>query len=387
MSRRIACLKFVITSIACSFVITINTALAQTPDPAAAARAAAARLDQATLDLDQAKSARDRVKALSETIRAFEDGLAAMREGLRQASIREQALTRELDAREDEISRLIGVLQSMGETRAPTLLLHPSGPTGTARAGMILADVTPALNTRVRELRGKLEEVTALRRLQDNAADTLRDGLHGLQDARTALSQAVADRTDLPRRFTEDPVRTALLIASSETLEGFASGLSEIAVGETDGSLPDIAHRKGALSLPVQGRLLRRFMGSDAAGITRPGIIVATRPRALVTTPTAATIRYRGPLLDYGNVMILEPQSGLLIVLAGLDVVYGVPGQVLPSGAPIGLMGGADPEIGEILTQSSEGAGNDRTETLYIEFREDNVPVDPSAWFSIAKEE
>ena len=43
------------------------------------------------------------------------------------------------------------------------------------------------------------------------------------------------------------------------------------------------------------------------------------------------------------------------------------------------------PEIGEILTQSGEGAGNDRTETLYIEVREDNVPTDPSAWFSIAE--
>ena len=359
---------------------------AQTPDPAEAARAAAVRLNQAAIRLDQAKSARDRVKALSETIRAFEDGLAAMREGLRHASIREQTLSRELSAREDEFSRLIGVLQSMGETRAPTVLLHPAGPTGTARAGMILADVTPALNTRVAELRGKLDEVSTLRRLQDHAAETLRQGLRGLQEARSELSQAVADRSDLPRRFAEDPVKTALLIASSETLEGFASGLSEIAVGESAGSLPDISHRKGKLPPPVQGRVLRGFMGSDAAGITRPGVIMATRPRALVTTPAAATIRYHGPLLDYGNVMILEPQSGLLIVLAGLDVVYGLTGQVLPAGAPIGLMGGADPEIGEILTQSSEGAGNDRTETLYIEIREDNVPVDPSAWFSIAKD-
>ena len=363
-----------------------GAASAQSPDPAEAARAAAARLNEATIRLDQADSARDRVKALSETIRAYEDGLAAMREGLRHASIREQTLTRELNAREGEISRLIGVLQAMGDTRAPTVLLHPAGPTGTARAGMILADVTPALNARVGELRGKLEEVTTLRLLQDNAAETLRQGLRGLQEARTELSQAVADRTDLPRRFTEDPVRTALLIASTETLEGFASGLSEIAVDESSGSLPDISHRKGKLPLPVQGRLLRGFMGSDAAGITRPGIIMATRPRALVTTPEAATIRYRGPLLDYGNVMILEPQSGLLIVLAGLDVVYGLPGQVLPAGAPVGLMGGADPKIGEILTQSSEGAGNDRTETLYVEIREDNVPVDPSAWFSIAKD-
>ncbi|MDU8929562.1 peptidoglycan DD-metalloendopeptidase family protein [Alisedimentitalea sp. MJ-SS2] len=356
-------------------------------DAGDAARKAAVRLDKATQELDRAESARDRVKALSETIRAFEDGLAAMRDGLRQASIREQALSRELRAREDEIAQLLGVLQSAGDQTKPTLLLHPSGPTGTARAGMILTDVTPALNERVAELRAKLEEVTTLRKLQDSAAETLQGGLTGVQSARTALSQAVADRKPLPQRFTEDPVKTALLISSTETLEGFASGLSQIAVDEATGSLPDISHRKGALALPVQGRLLRGFMGSDAAGITRPGIIVATRPRALVSTPAAATIRYHGPLLDYGNVMILEPQSGLLFVVAGLDVVYGQIGQVLPAGSPIGLMGGQDPEIGEILTQSSEGAGHDRTETLYIEVRENNTPTDPAVWFSIAKDE
>lgn len=360
---------------------------AEAPDPAEDARAAAARMSEATRALDEAQSARDRVKALTGTIRAFEDGLTAMREGLRRAAIREQALTRELHAREDEIAQLTGVLLGLGDQRKPVLLLHPAGPTGTARAGMILSDVTPALDTRAAELRAKLEEVTTLRQLQDTAADTLRAGLSSVQEARSALSQAVADRDDLPRRFTEDPVKTALLIASAETLAGFASGLTEIAEGEAAGSLPDISHRRGALPLPVQGRLLRGYVQPDAAGIKRPGIIVATRPRAIVTTPAAATIRYRGPLLNYGNVMILEPQAGLLIVLAGLDVVYGDTGQVLPSGAPVGLMGGEDPEIGEILSQSGEGAGNDRSETLYIEVREQNDPVDPAKWFRLAKEE
>lgn len=353
------------------------------PDPAAAAQAAADRLDRAMTALDAAEKARDRVKALTETVRAFEDGLQAMREGLRQATIREQALSRDLAIRENEIAQLLGVLQTMGQAPAPALLLHPAGPTGTARSGMILSDVTPALNARAEILRDKLDEMRVLRQLQTSAATTLRDGLTGVQEARAALSQAVADRAPLPRRFTEDPVRTALLINSAETLAGFASGLAEIAIDEAPGSLPDISHRKGNLPLPVQGRVLRRAGEADAAGIRRPGIVMATRPRALVSTPAAATIRYQGPLLDYGNVMILEPQSGLLLVVAGLDVVYGDVGQVLPAGSPIGLMGGADPEIGAILQQTGEGAGTDRSETLYIEVREDNKPVDPETWFRI----
>lgn len=367
-------------------LLSLIAALAAAPaaaaeDPGTAAQAAAERLSQASILLDEADGARNRVRALTETIHAFEDGLEAMREGLRRAAIRQQTLAGELAARETEIARLLGALQTIGQSEGPALLLHPAGPLGTARSGMILADVTPALETRTAALRDTLDEVKVLRSLQENAAGTLRDGLQGAQTARTALSQAIADRTDLPRRFTEDPVKTALLLASTETLEGFASGLSEIAVNEAPGSLPGIATRKGALPLPVQGRILRRAGEPDAAGIARPGLVVAARPHALVTTPAAATVRYRGPLLDYGNVIILEPEAGILLVLAGLDVVYGTTGQVLPGGSPVGLMGGTAPGADALLIGNSAGTGADRSQTLYIEVRENNTPVDPETWF------
>ncbi len=358
-------------------------AIAQENDAANAARAAADRLADAAIRLDEAEGARNRVKALTETVHAFESGLEAMRDGLRRAAIREEVLSRELQSREDEISKLLGVLQSMGSAPSPVLLLHPSGPVGTARSGMILAEVTPALNVRVAELRDKLQEVSVLRALQQSAADRLQEGLDGAQAARTALSQAIADRTDLPQRFTEDPVKTALLIASTETLEGFASGLSQITTDEAQSGLPDIMDRKGELPLPVTGRILRRAGEADAAGITRPGVVMATRPRALVSTPTAATLRYSGPLLDYGNVIILEPQAGILLVLAGLDVVYGQAGQVLPAGSPVGLMGGIDPDPGALLPRDGQETATGQTETLYIEVRQDNTSVDPSAWFRI----
>lgn len=356
-------------------------------EAAEAAQAAAERLGRATRQLDAAQSARDRVRALTETVAAFEDGLEAMRDGLRRASLREARLTRELQTREAEVAQLLGVLQGMGSRPSPVMLLHPEGPMGTARAGMILADVSPALNARADDLRRKLQEISTLRLLQENAVETLQNGLNGVQEARTALSQAVADRTDLPRRFTEDPVRTAILIASTETLEGFASGLSEITTDEDRSDLPDISDLRGSLPLPVQGRILRRAGEADAAGIARPGLLLATRPRALVTAPTAATIRYRGPLLDYGNVIILEPQAGTLFVLAGLDVVYGGIGQVIPAGSPLGLMGGQDAEIGDILANSGNGAGTGRPETLYIEVRQDDAPVDPEAWFATREED
>lgn len=355
-------------------------------DPAEAAQAAARMLEEASVALAEAESARDRVRALTGTVQAYEAGLAAMRDGLRRASVREGQLAAELNAREGEVAQLLGVLQTIETAPPPVLMLHPSGPLGAARSAMTLAEMTPELQARANALARDLTEVRTLRTLQQNAARTLQEGLTGIQQARAELSQAIADRTDLPRRFIEDPVRTAILVSSTETLEGFASGLSEIAEGEIAASSADISALKGQLPLPVQGVLLRRAGQADAAGITREGIIVATRPRALVATPTAATIRYRGPLLDLGNVVILEPQPDLLIVLSGLQEVYGAAGEVVPAGTPVGLMGGATQEIGAILSTSGDGSGTERSETLYIEVREGDSPVDPETWFQTDKD-
>jgi len=185
-------------------------ALAQGTDPSSDARAAAAALDEAAAALAAAESARNRVKALTGVIRAYERGLEAMREGMRRAALREEVLAAQLRAREDEIAQLLGVLQAMGHAPVPVLMLHPSGPVGTARAGMILSEVAPALDARALDLRARVQDIAVLRALQQSAANTLEEGLRGVQEARVRLSQAIAARGDLPRRFTEDPIQTAL---------------------------------------------------------------------------------------------------------------------------------------------------------------------------------
>lgn len=370
---------------------TAGASLAQTT-AAAQARTAAAELQKAGKLLEKADGARDRVRALTETIQAFEKGLGAMRDGLRQATINEARLARKLQARDTEVAALFGALQSIGGTPDPTSLLHPEGPTGTARAGMLLAELTPALNQRAAALRQDLEDVQTLRDLQTDAARRLQEGLTQIQTARAALNQAMANRTELPTRFTADPVRTAILIASTETLDGFASGLAEIVTDEVDPAPVTLQGRIGELPLPVQGLVLRAANETDAAGVKRPGIILATRPRAIVTAPTAATIRYAGPLLDLGNVVILEPEAKTLFVLAGLDVIYGEAGQVIAAGTPLGLMGGGPAEASAGAQSgdaalSPDASGAARSETLYIEVRRENIPQDPEDWFRTDKEE
>jgi septal ring factor EnvC (AmiA/AmiB activator) len=265
---------------------------------------------------------------------------------------------------------------ALDQEPGPLLLLHPQGPLGMARSGMLLAEVAPALEAEVAALQAQLAELAALRAAQTEATAALAEGLDAAQAARTALSQAIAARTALPRRLTDDPATLAALVASAETLDAVAGALAP----SGPGTGPDFAAARGMLSLPARGVVLRRAGERDLAGIVRPGLVLATRPEALVTAPWEGTIRYRGPLLDYGNVMLFEPSPGYLFVFAGLATVFGEVGEIVARGAPLGLMGGREALAGR------EGAGATETETLYIELRQDTVPIDPAPWFAETRE-
>jgi septal ring factor EnvC (AmiA/AmiB activator) len=364
------------------FGLCAAAAQAQDATPAALAQAALTQFETAQGKLEAANIATDRIKALTGVITAYESGLEAMRAGLRQAALRETEIEAAFQNESGQVASLLGVLVNLRPDASPAALVHPTGPIGHARAGMLVASITPAMQAQAEELREKLQEVSILRELQGEALEVLESGLKDVQTARTDLSQAMSMRTDLPRRFVADPQRMQDLINGSETLESFASSLAVMDVVDGLSTLPDLDTAKGTWPLPVQSRLLRGYNEPDAVGVKRPGWLLAARPLSLVVTPWLATIRYQGAFLDYGNVIILEPGNDVLLVIAGLEQVYGDIGSVIPAGSAIGLMAGASPDLAAFVTNATQGTGAGLTETLYIEVREGGKPVDPSEWFT-----
>lgn len=337
-----------------------------------AAQDAALQIQAAQEQLIAAESARDRIAALTQTVQAYEAGLAAMREGQRDIALQEAILTDELLLRREALSQLLGVLSAISTTPQPVLRAGPQGPLNSARAGMLVADVTPGLRAEVAEVTKLLDETRALRAAQEAAAQTLADGLQGAQTARAALGQAVSERTDLPARFEDDPVQTALLVASAQTLDTFAAQVAATRPEETTVLTP-----QGNLPLPVEGVVLP----DDGSG--REGVRIGAAPRALVTTPLPATILFEGPLLDYGTVVILEPAADVLFVMAGFAEVFGTAGQVLPAGAPIGLLGAVQGYDDGILTENAGFETGQPVQALYLEVRQGQSSVNPDAWFAL----
>jgi septal ring factor EnvC (AmiA/AmiB activator) len=352
-----------------------NTSISERAD------AASQLLADAREQLDAAETARDRVSALTEAISAYEEGLAALRSGLRLATRREAELAAALQDRDAEVAALLAVLLHVGAPGSPVVLLHPAGPVGTARAGMLLSEATPALAAQSEGLRRDYQELQVLRDVQETSMQELQAGLKDVQTARAALNQAIADRTELPKRFTADPVREAILLSSADTLASFAANLGEITAEPMTEPGQWEPSEKGALPLPVQGRLQYAAQQPDAAGIARAGILVSTLPQALVTSPTDATLRYVGPLLDLGKVVILEPRDDVLFVFAGLDTTYVQTGDIVAAGAPLGLMGGSANKIATDVSTDGDETGLGGSEALYIEVRQNNMPEDPQTWF------
>lgn len=358
----------------------------ETPAEATAREAAAAArsLREAIGRLDQALTADDQVMALSEVIRAHEQGQAALRDSLRRAALREAEVRAEFEAQREQLSRVIGVMAAMQQSPETLMLLHPAGAASTAHSGMILSSVAPALQAEADRLKAGLEEIAVVRQIEQSAADTLAQGLGQVQEARRLLASAVTDRSTMPVRFGEDPAEVKALLASADTLDGFADG---IAAMEKDIGAPmaDFEAAQGSLPLPAVGAILRGHDEPDARGIRRPGLTIGTAPAALVTSPWPATIRYRGPLLDYGNVMIVEPARGYLLVVAGLSEVFGETGDVLLAGEPMGLMGGREGTAAEFGAAFVEAAAVGNTpptmQPLYVELRHGKETLDPAEWF------
>jgi murein hydrolase activator len=256
------------------------------------AEAAAALLRAALSQLAEAVSADDQVVALTEVIRGYELGLSALREGLRQAHARELELRGRFEAQRSQLAQVLGAMTALQQSPESTMLLHPAGAVANARSAMILSDVTPGLRAQAEALQGDLDEIATVRELQASAAAMLGSGLASVQEARRLLASAAGDRSSMPARYAEEPAELQSLREAADSLDAFASGIARM---EKDVGAPmeDFEGAQGSLRLPAVGTILRPYNEPDAAGVPRPGWVIATAPAALVQTPWPATIRYR----------------------------------------------------------------------------------------------
>jgi hypothetical protein len=241
------------------------------------------------------------------TVRAYEEGLLALREGVRQAALRERAILLVFEAERDRLARLLGVCNPSSRPRAAAAAAsrRPGGHRtrrhdrgrcharrrprgrGTARAARGTRPACAPCRTRPlpscptgwRAPDGACRPVAGHRRPQDAAAAAFAERRG---DAGDPSKRAVA-------RCLRRPARTA--VRARRRSAGFRRRARGPAASRS-------RHRPARL----RRRNRRRRGRAPRSGSCDPA--QRTGDDAL-----AASVRYAGPLLDYGNVIILEPEA------------------------------------------------------------------------------
>ncbi len=129
------------------------------------------------------------------------------------------------------------------------------------------------------------------------------------------------------------------------------------------------------MHLPVNGVAIRDFGGSDGVGGTQKGVSIVSQPGAEITAPCDGWVVYAGPFRSYGQLLILNAGGGYHVLLAGMDRISVDLGQFVLTGEPVAMMGDASRAAASATTGPKQPV-------LYVEFRKDGTPFDPSPWWA-----
>lgn len=338
------------------------------------------RLNAAIETINRNIDVPDSVETLGAAVQDIESLLADLREIRRETNAERQNIEESFFQQSQNLSQLLGLLISIENAPAPNFLLHPEGPLGAARAGHMMAELTPTLEAESRDLALRVKKWRELSRLESKITQTVSLALTEIKTARMEFVDAGKNRIG-QKVEPLDPMQLDALYIASEDLETLSKEIAAINI-ETPTGASDITLRKGELSWPVTVTKVGKYPQTSSDGAARPGVALTTEPLAIVTSPFAATVRFAGEFLDYGNVIILEPSRGVLMVLAGLGEIAVAEGDVVESGASIGLAGGNAAEDAEIFLIPKDIESQDEKETLYIEMRVNGDAEDPRPWFA-----
>jgi murein hydrolase activator len=339
-------------------------------------------------------------------VRDVEGKIEATRVRLRSLDERKQVFEKSLDERHDVIVEILAALQRIGRQPPPALLVRPEDALQALRTAIMLGAVVPEMRAEADAIAGDLADLLRVRKdivadqatlsqsLDQLASERLR--LNMLVDARqkkqAAVEQSLATEQEHAADLAHRVDNLKDLIAKLEQGLDSATRTSRVSARsiEDDSTRPDLAalgdpgrlapavafeRTRGQLHLPVNGSQIRGFGAPDAAGGTQKGLSIAAHAGAQITAPCDGWVVYAGPFRSYGQLLILNAGGGYHVLLAGMERISVDLGQFVLTGEPVAVMGGAAPVSAAATTGSKQPV-------LYVEFRKDGTPIDPSPWWA-----
>jgi len=344
-------------------------------------------------------------------VRDVEANIDATESRLNELDRRDQVFRASLDARRGVIIEILTALQRIGRQSPPALMVQPEDALQAVRTAITLGAVVPEMRAQADALAGELTDLLAVRNdiagareqraqeLEVLAREQLR--LNMLIDERQKKQAAAEQALDSERLRAADLARQ--VDSLKELIARLEAGLDPAARAarldaraiEGDATRPDLAAlrdpgrltpavafaaNRGHLRLPVNGVRIREFGGSDGVGGTQKGLSIATHAGAEITAPCDGWVVYAGPFRSYGQLLILNAGGGYHVLLAGMERISVDLGQFVLTGEPVAEMGSGS-------QVSAAVASGTRQPVLYVEFRKDGAPIDPSPWWATNESE
>ncbi len=340
-------------------------------------------LEAQTLDADLAALARLEATtaqdpaALTAVLAEYENVLSSLRAHARALDTARRENAQDLAEEAAELTDLMQAWSLMGRTGPVLALHHPDGPVAAARAALILGRLKESAEARTTELSHQAATLSDMTKDAAQAETALRKGLIRLQETRTALL-ATTPAKDL----RGDQTLTIDLDALRALSQRFGAN-------DASADLPDgagLGNWGGDMTWPVEGSIDTAFGEVDPAGQQQDGTTLETHGRALVRSPSRASVRFADVIGEMGGVILLEPRQGYMVILSGLDVVLVEAGTIVRQGDGLGLMRAQNESVSADHADFPQalpwGAGETGSDRLYIEIRENGTPVDPAIWFA-----
>jgi septal ring factor EnvC (AmiA/AmiB activator) len=311
-----------------------------------------------------------------------------------------------LAERRGTIIEILAALQRIGRQPPPALMVRPEDALQAVRTAITLGAVVPEMRAQADALAGDLSDLLAVRKQVVAEHDRLTGDMEvlGREQLRMSLlidqrqkKQAVTEQAlDTERQHAADLAHQVDSIKdligkleqdldpatrakrdSARAIESDATKPNLAALGDPGRLAPAVAFAdmRGRMRLPVNGSRIREFGGSDGAGGTQKGLSIASRPGAQITAPCDGWVVYSGAFRSYGQLLILNAGGGYHVLLAGMERISVDLGQFVLTGEPVAVMGDA--------SQASATVTNvPKQPVLYVEFRKDGTPIDPSPWWA-----
>ena len=368
------------------------------------------RIDELKAEIAEMEGDRTRQNAAliaaAQRVSLAEIEVADVEQRLSDLIVSELEVRGRLDGSNAEIANVLAALERISLNPPPALIVDPDDALGSARSAILITAIVPQLRAKADAVTADLKALTDIK-LQALAEEaTLKANYAVLEEERLRIATLIAARKQGIEMRTEElaaeEAEAVALAARATTLQELIGSLSERAGAVSTGPAADpdapvltteevrvalansartepaipFAAARGYLTMPANGVTVLDYGASDGFGGINHGISVVTRAEAQVVAPADGWVLYKGPYLNYGQIVILNTGQTYTALLAGLETVTVDIGQFVQMGMPLGTMGSRT--IGRSVTTNAGAA----QPTLYIELRKNNEPVDPTGWWA-----